>query len=1058
MKAQVSHRIAIAILCLLLTAPLAAGEAEEAEQLLAESGVTGGLIVHVGCGEGKLITALGGEGRLVHGLDASAGNVAKARAAIDARGLWDKVSAERWAGGRLPHADNLVNLLIVEPRAKVAAAEVLRVLAPGAVAMVRRGAKWLKTAKPRPANIDDWTHYLHDPTNNAISADTVVGPPRRLRWVGGPRSARSHEHFGTVSAAVAAAGRLFYIIDEAPAATVALPAEWRLVARDAFNGVVLWKRTLGLWESHLRSFRGGPHGLARRLVAVGNRVYVTLGYGRPVVALDAATGKIVRTYKGTEGAYEILFEKGVLFLAATDPKGTPPGSWRKGDKSDDRYILVLDAASGKQLWKKSDAETKDMLATALAVSGQRVFLENPRQIVCLDRRTGQVKWRADRPLADAIRAGVPPTLVIYKDVVLSGDAGAIIDAPRREVTDMGKKVRGKMRGQVMALAVKDGRKLWSDGPASQFCAPIDVLAADGLIWFGRLSSVIDTGMMFARDPVTGEVKRRRQRDQKHFEIGMAHHRCHRIRGTERYLILNRGGTEFQDVKTGKLDVNHWIRGTCQFGVVPANGLLYVPPHSCACYNEALLNGLLALAPGPKADPTADAPSPQLEKGPGYAGKSTVAARPDDWPTYRHDAARSGIASAVVPAKLKSKWRKNLGGKLTSVTVAAGKVFLAAVDRRIVYALDAENGEVVWQYDSGGRMDSPPTYWSGRVLFGSADGWVYCLRAETGALAWRFRAAPRVRRIVFEGQLESAWPVHGSVLVQDGAVFFVAGRSGFLDGGLFFYSLNAKTGEPLSVTRHSGRDPKTGQQPPRAALGFDIPGILPDIPASDGKHIFLRHSVLDRDGKKLSKSVFHMFSSRGFLDASWWHRTYWQIGQGMGSGYRQWGRASVQHVSGRLLVPDARTVYGFGRTHADPANSHVGIDRAVYRLFAASAEQQDRANWRKIDKWKSVVRYRWSRKTPVLVRAMLLAKDTLFIAGPANLLSKKNAAATAALAGKSGGQLRAVAAGDGKVLAEYKLDAPPVFDGMAGANGRLYLATINGHVVCFAPAGPEGKSK
>jgi len=187
---------------------------------------------------------------------------------------------------------------------------------------------------------------------------------------------------------------------------------------------------------------------------------------------------------------------------------------------------------------------------------------------------------------------------------------------------------------------------------------------------------------------------------------------------------------------------------------------------------------------------------------------------------------------------------------------------------------------------------------------------------------------------------------------------------------------------------------------------------------------------------------------------------WQHASGgrMNSGYRDWGRAGVQHVSGRLLVPDARTVYGFGRTRADPANSHVGIDKSVYRLFAASAEPKDRGNWRKIDKWKSAARYRWRRKTPVLVRAMLLAKDTLFIAGPANLLSKKNAAATAALAGKSGGQLRAVAARDGKQLAEYKLDAPPVFDGMAGANGRLYLAATDGHVVCFAPSGSEEKSK
>jgi len=40
--------------------------------------------------------------------------------------------------------------------------------------------------------------------------------------------------------------------------------------------------------------------------------------------------------------------------------------------------------------------------------------------------------------------------------------------------------------------------------------------------------------------------------------------------------------------------------------------------------------------------------------------------------------------------------------------------------------------------------------------------------------------------------------------------------------------------------------------------------------------------------------------------------------------------------------------------------------------------------------------------------------------------------------------------DGEKLAECRLDAPPVFDGMASAGGRLYLALQNGRVVCMAP--------
>ena len=36
-----------------------------------------------------------------------------------------------------------------------------------------------------------------------------------------------------------------------------------------------------------------------------------------------------------------------------------------------------------------------------------------------------------------------------------------------------------------------------------------------------------------------------------------------------------------------------------------------------------------------------------------------------------------------------------------------------------------------------------------------------------------------------GQLESPWPVYGSVLVQKGTVFFAAGRHSDADGGIYF---------------------------------------------------------------------------------------------------------------------------------------------------------------------------------------------------------------------------------------------------------------------------------
>jgi hypothetical protein len=84
--------------------------------------------------------------------------------------------------------------------------------------------------------------------------------------------------------------------------------------------------------------------------------------------------------------------------------------------------------------------------------------------------------------------------------------------------------------------------------------------------------------------------------------------------------------------------------------------------------------------------------------------------------------------------------------------------------------------------------------------------------------------------------------------------------------------------------------------------------------------------------------------------------------------------------------------------------------------------------------------------------LLLADQTLFVAGPPDVFKADDPAA--AFEGRAGGVLLAVAAADGETLADYSLDSPPVFDGMAAVNGRLLMATVDGDVVCLAGAATD----
>jgi hypothetical protein len=89
---------------------------------------------------------------------------------------------------------------------------------------------------------------------------------------------------------------------------------------------------------------------------------------------------------------------------------------------------------------------------------------------------------------------------------------------------------------------------------------------------------------------------------------------------------------------------------------------------------------------------------------------------------------------------------------------------------------------------------------------------------------------------------------------------------------------------------------------------------------------------------------------------------------------------------------------------------------------------------------------WFEWIPVRIRGMVLAGGQLFIAGPPDVVDTSDP--MAAFEGRKGAVLRAYSATDGTMLAEYKLEAPPVFDGLIAANEQLYLSLENGTILCI----------
>jgi hypothetical protein len=204
-------------------------------------------------------------------------------------------------------------------------------------------------------------------------------------------------------------------------------------------------------------------------------------------------------------------------------------------------------------------------------------------------------------------------------------------------------------------------------------------------------------------------------------------------------------------------------------------------------------------------------------------------------------------------------------------------------------------------------------------------------------------------------------------------------------------------------------------------------------------VFMRHLRFALDGTLQPETVPHLHSPAGFLDDSWWHRTYWIIGSKMHGGWGAWPNMGDQVPSGRLLVQDGDVVYGFGRDRYHRDGSHVGLDGAQYRLFARNLVDLTRRK-------DADAVFRWERDVEPTVRAMALAGDVLWIAGPGDMLDAEDP--NAVWEGQAGGRLWAVSAADGQKQAAYPLDASPVFDGLIALPGRVLYGTTDGRIVCW----------
>lgn len=1049
----------------------ASAERLNAIKLLQENGIERGIIVQLGCDDAQQCLDLTGDGQyVVQALECDREKVAAARERIQSQGCYGQVSVRHFDGDTLPFADNLVNMVIVTGGEwQVAGEELMRVLAPGGLAL--EFDPETLSRKAWPEEIDEWTHFLHDATGNAVSQDAQVGPPRRLQWSAGSLWGRSHEVNNSFPALVTARGRMFHVFDQGLTGMEdpRLGERWMLIARDAFNGSLLWQRPLPTWGSHVwrnRALRFFGGNIARRLVADEDKLYVTFEFGGGVQILDAADGKTLGEIPDTEGAEEILVSGGQAFVAS--------GQQLERNKFVAK-ITCYDIPSGKVLWQVED---KRFLSQTLSVGPNAVVYNNRQSVVCRNRDDGSVRWEfADKP-STGRRSG-KMLLLADEKVVLSS------------------------RNEIVALSVADGQVVWrAPGVKGNSMRETDLFYARGTIWCSGPEGTV-VGYSIKDGKQTKQVDVSSVQSQGH------HLRCYRAKATENHLITQFRGVEFLDL-SGPTHTNHdWLRGTCTYGVMPANGFLYVPPHSCFCYSAAMFRGLNAFGAESADEPPQDFAIGPVQKGPAYGkieNRQSKIEDSKDWPSYRHDARRTGASPSQIPGSPKRKWKVCLDTELTPPVVADGRVLVAAKNQHTIYALDASTGRQLWTFAADARIDSPPSVYRGLVVFGGADGFLYCLSADDGQLAWRRRLAPVQRWMAVEGQLESVWRLHGSVTIEGDLAYCSAGRSSYLDGGLFLYAVDIKSGEVKHRARlNTDADTREDAAADEFVSAYHIEGAHSDILVAEGGFIFLNQFKFSPDlklqpAKYLTKEeitarpsmnldnkdyvnedIFnvmwrgekcstydklaailvdenqntgerdlglHLFTTSGFLDTTFFNRSYWMYSKT----WTGFNHTNLAPKSGQILVIGPQNTYALkAYTSRYTLSPKLDPQTKGYLLIADDNNNEPTLDPRAWGKDKGMGFSRgtpplWHQWLPVRVNAMAIAGETLVVCGPPDVV--KDGDPMAAFEGRLGTELWTISAADGKTVAKQKLDESPIFDGLIAADDQLFLCTEKGEVVCM----------
>jgi len=449
----------------------------------------------------------------------------------------------------------------------------------------------------------------------------------------------------------------------------------------------------------------------------------------------------------------------------------------------------------------------------------------------------------------------------------------------------------------------------------------------------------------------------------------------------------------------------------------------------------------------------------------------------DWPMWRCDTSRSGVAKSALANELELKWtiklpatvmawpkesRMQFDASYEPVVMDKG-LFVGSPNDGSIAAYDTETGARKWRFYTNGPVRFAPVAHKDKVYTASDDGRLYCLDAQTGKIVWTFRAAPKTRPDMFHlgnGRLVSFWPVRGGPVLKGGRIYFASGLWPTMD--IFAYALDAETGRVIWENKRLGYidnvrvDHNLTADAGCAPQGYLAIGgnllLIPNgrsMPAAlnikTGKLVYYRQGYRNGSWRITAMGQHIMVGMRGAVDL----KTGWEMGS-------RWAEAGKKAPKGFDIRYDLfespyyryKFVSGCDAWSVRTPGISYGSRRGIFYAYSlrnsklSTYDEKLRNHGQKPARWDPALFW----KLPIKGAGKNIKSRAIMKAGKR-------------IYGHAGKRLVAFdiprKGATPKIAWEKEIDGTPA--SMLSADGKLFVVTEEGHIYCLSVGAGKAKT-